>query len=77
MYVPVIVGCDELTQLSRVSNEDRARMLKWVDPEGVRRFVRSHSLVEIDDLQSLSIDTAQLVSRKPPGAGGVGGPSVG
>jgi len=57
-FLPVLLRCDAATLAGRVTNIDRRQRQKWIDPTGLTDYVHSHSLVDVADLDSLSIDTA-------------------
>jgi shikimate kinase len=63
-YVPVRLHChvDELA--TRIVSEDRKRRLKWIDPEGVRRFATERELIGLDGHDVLDLD----VTSTPPEA---------
>ena len=56
-YVPVLLHCDPEALTARVANVDRRERRKWIDPAGLREYVDSHSLVDVTDLDPVSIDT--------------------
>jgi hypothetical protein len=45
-------------------SEDRKRRLKWIDPEGVRRFATERELIGLDGHDVLDLD----VTSTPPEA---------
>ena len=56
-FVPVLLHCDPEALTARVANVDRRERRKWIDPAGLREYVDSHSLVDVTDLDPVSIDT--------------------
>lgn len=48
VFIPVRLHCstDELAR--RIVTSERAERLKWIDPEGLRSYVATHQLVEVD-----------------------------
>jgi shikimate kinase len=61
-YVPVRLHCDVDELTTRIVSEDRKRRLKWIDPEGVRRFATEHELIGLDGHDALDLD----VTNTPP-----------
>ena len=57
-YIPVLLHCNADDLARRVANVDRRDRQKWIDPVGLREYVDSHSLVDVADLDPVSIDTA-------------------
>lgn len=57
-YLAVLLHCEPAALLSRVANADRRDRMKWVDPSAVGEFVRTHGLVDVSDLDPLTIDTS-------------------
>jgi hypothetical protein len=58
-YLPVHVHCDEAELLRRVPSPERAGLLKWIDPVGVRASLARPLLVPDG---SIELDTT---SRSP------------
>jgi hypothetical protein len=63
-YVPVRLHCDVDELTTRIVSEDRKRRLKWIDPEGVRRFATERELIGLDGHDALDLD----VTNTPPEA---------
>ena len=63
-YLPVRLHCgiDEL--VTRIASEERKQRLKWIDPDGVRRYATEHELIRLDGHQPLDLD----VTGTSPGA---------
>lgn len=59
MFLPVRLDCgvDELAR--RITSPERRQRLKWMDPDGVRRLVSSHRLVDIPDA-GLTLDVTTV-----------------
>jgi hypothetical protein len=53
----VLLHCNTAALTARVANIDRRERQKWIDPVGLRDYVDSHSLVDVADLDPVSIDT--------------------
>lgn len=55
-YVPVRLHCavDEL--VARVTSEERRARLKWIDPDGVRRYATERELINVDGHDVLDVD---------------------
>ena len=57
-FLAVVLHCESAELMARVANTDRRDRMKWTDPTAVGEFVRTHGLVDVSDLESLTIDTA-------------------
>jgi chloramphenicol 3-O-phosphotransferase len=61
-HVAVRVHCDREVLLSRVSAPDRLTRHKWVDPDGVRRYVDENDMIDLSTYDPFELDTT---SRTP------------
>lgn len=59
-YLPVLLQCSPESLMARVANPDRRDRMKWVNPSAVDEFVRTHRLIDIDDLAPLIIATSSV-----------------
>jgi len=57
-YLPVLLHCDPAALTARVANADRRDRMKWIDQPAVDEFVRTHRLIDVSDLDPLTIDTS-------------------
>ncbi len=57
VHVPVRVHCDRDVLLTRVTAQDRFTRHKWVDPEGVGRYVDDVDMIDLSAYDPLEIDT--------------------
>lgn len=57
-FLPVLLRCDPAALTARVANPDRRDRLKWTDPAAVADFVQTHRLIDLSDLDPLTIDTS-------------------
>jgi shikimate kinase len=57
-FLAVVLHCNADALVARVANSDRRARSKWIDSPAVRDYVHNHRLVDVTDLEPLTIDTA-------------------
>jgi chloramphenicol 3-O-phosphotransferase len=60
IYLPVLLQCPPASLMTRVANPDRRDRMKLVNPTAVDELVRTHRLINVDDLAPLTIDTSSI-----------------
>ena len=55
-YLPIRLHCQVDELAVRVTSEERRQRLKWIDPEGVRRYATEHELIRLDGHDALDLD---------------------
>lgn len=65
VFIPVRLHCttDELAK--RIVTPERADRLKWIDPDGLRSYVATHKLVEVEHHpHALELDVTTLTPKE-------------
>jgi len=62
-FLPVQVTCDVSELERRIVNPDRRRAMKWVDGNGIRRYVDSTKLFDVRPYGGLHLDTTTLAPQ--------------
>jgi len=55
-YAPVRLHCHVDELVNRIVSEERKRRLKWIDPDGVRRYATERELINVDAYDPLDLD---------------------
>jgi hypothetical protein len=62
-YLPVVLRCDADLLVLRAENASRRARRKWIDAEAIAAFTRSTQLIDVTDLNPLTIDTSTTQPR--------------
>jgi chloramphenicol 3-O-phosphotransferase len=60
IYLPVRVSCDHETLVARVPDAGRGERHKWTDPDAVRSFISSVTLVDAAGHDPVDVDTTEV-----------------
>jgi len=55
-YAPIRLHCHVDELMNRIVSEERKQRLKWIDPEGVRRYAAERELISLDGQDALDLD---------------------